>query len=77
MLDALTPISSNPHLADLSPFEYRILHLYASGMNRSAIARALKVSPATVSHSLTIAKEKIGASTPIEAVVVLVRRGSL
>jgi two-component system response regulator DesR len=70
---ALAP--RGPHI--LTPFERRILELLASGMTRAEIASALRVSPESVSHSLTNAKEKMGARTPTEAVVVFVREGSI
>lgn len=70
-----TPLPSvEPRLAywpkhSLTPVEQRILELLGAGMTRSEVAGVLGVSTETVSHSLTTAKEKVGARTPTEAVV--------
>lgn len=61
----------------LTPFEHRIMRLLATGLTRAEVASTLRVSTESVSHSLTCAKEKVGARTPIEAVAVLVRGGSI
>ena len=58
--------------AYLTPFERRLLEFLAAGKNRREIAVNLKVSPQTVSHALTVAKEKLGARTIVEAVVFLI-----
>lgn len=58
----------------LTPFEHRVLEMLAAGMTRRQIAGALHIAPATVSHCMTCAKEKLGARTPIEAVVLFVCR---
>lgn len=64
-------IASRAPTAVLKPFESRILHLRMQGMQRNEIARLLHRSPQTISNSLTIAKEKLGAKTLIEAALLL------
>jgi len=53
--------------ASLTPFERRILELRVRGLSRKEIARDLGLSPQTISNSLTIAKEKLGAHSLMEA----------
>ena len=55
--------------SDLTASERRILKLRAAGLNRTDIARILHRSPQTISNSLTLAKEKLGARSLTEAVV--------
>lgn len=57
----------------ITPYERRIFHLLGSGMSRSEIGRAVKRSPQTISNSLTVAKEKIGARSIVHAAVLLAR----
>jgi DNA-binding CsgD family transcriptional regulator len=59
------------HSADLTPTERRILELRASGFTRSEIATLLRRSPQTISNSLTIAKEKLGARSLVEAAALI------
>src|SRR5258708_14351011 len=51
----------------LTPFERHLLELMASGLKRKEIARAVKKSPQTVSNSMTVAKDKLGARSLAEA----------
>jgi len=60
-------------LGGLTPFERRLLELLAAGMTRTEIGILLHISPRTVTHALTVAKEKIGARTLTEAAVRLSR----
>ena len=53
----------------LTPFERRLLALLGQGMNRTEIGVQLHLSRHTVTHALTVAKEKLGARTLTEAVV--------
>ena len=55
----------------LTAFERRILELRASGWHRRDIARVLNRSPQTISNSMTVAKEKLGATSLIAAAVIL------
>jgi DNA-binding CsgD family transcriptional regulator len=55
----------------LTATEARILTLRAQGLRRCEIARMLHRSPQTISNLLTVAKEKLGARTLIEAAYVL------
>lgn len=56
----------------LTPFESRILQLLATGMTRNEIARQLGRSPQTISNALTVAKDKLGARSLIQAAVIVV-----
>jgi len=58
----------------LTPFERRLLELMALGLNRKEIARAVDRSPQTISNSLTVAKEKLGARSLTQAAVLIARR---
>jgi DNA-binding CsgD family transcriptional regulator len=58
-------------LAPLTAFERRVLALFAAGFSRSEIAAAVKLSPKTVSNTLTAAKEKVGARSLVEAAVLV------
>jgi DNA-binding NarL/FixJ family response regulator len=61
-----------PHVStDLTPFERRIFALRVLGLSRKDVARRLNRSPQTISNALTVAKEKLGATSLIEAAVVL------
>ena len=62
-------------VVDLTPFELNTLHLFASGMHRREIAGRLGRSPKTISNSLTVAKEKLGARSLAEAAALLVEYG--
>jgi DNA-binding CsgD family transcriptional regulator len=53
----------------LTELEQRILRLYAAGMNRAQIGSRVGFSERTISHYLTIAKEKLGADTLVQAAV--------
>jgi DNA-binding CsgD family transcriptional regulator len=64
---------SDSFLESLSPSERRILELLALGMTRKQIAQSLRVSPVTISHALTTAKEKLDDYTITEAVVLLIQ----
>ena len=55
--------------SDLTASERRILELRAAGLTRTDIARKLNRSPQTISNSLTLAKEKLGAGSLTEALV--------
>lgn len=55
----------------LTPFERRLLHFFADGMSRAEIAYSVNRSPQTVSHVLTMAKEKIGAKSLAHAAVLV------
>jgi len=55
----------------LTPFERRVLELFASGSPRSEIARILNRAPKTISNSLTAAKDKLGARSLTEAAVLI------
>jgi len=58
----------------LTPFERHLLELMATGLKRKEIARAVNKSPQTVSNSMTVAKDKLGARSLAEAAVRLARR---
>jgi DNA-binding CsgD family transcriptional regulator len=69
--DARMPKRDLDRLIHLTPFELKILRLRASGLSRTEIARIFHRSPQTISNLLTIAKEKLGAGSLIEAAVIL------
>ena len=53
----------------LTRTERRVLDAFANGETRAEIAAALHLSPSTIGHVLTSAKEKLGASSPPVAAV--------
>lgn len=61
----------------LTPFERHLLALMASGLKRKEIARAVNKSPQTVSNSMTVAKDKLGARSLAEAAVRLARSDAI
>jgi DNA-binding NarL/FixJ family response regulator len=60
----------------LTPFERHLLGLMAAGLTRKEIARAVNKSPQTVSNSMTVAKDKLGARSLAEAAVRIARRAA-
>jgi len=62
---------NDPAWSRLTAFEQRVLELFASGLPRAEIARAVNRAPKTISNSLTAAKDKLGARSLTEAAVVL------
>jgi len=60
---ARDPAGEAERLADLSPREFEIFRLLAQGHTADECARALKLSPKTVSNHQTVIKEKLGVST--------------
>jgi DNA-binding NarL/FixJ family response regulator len=59
------------HTCRITELESRVLCLYATGLNRSQIGARVGLSERTVGHYLTVAKEKLGASTLVQAVVIV------
>ena len=57
----------------LSPREREILALLARGMTGEQIAERLVLSPETIRTHIRNAREKLGASTRVEAVTLAVR----
>jgi DNA-binding CsgD family transcriptional regulator len=57
--------------ANLTAFERRALELFATGLPRREIAHALHRAPKTISNSLTMARDKLGARSLAEAAVLL------
>lgn len=60
----------------LTPVQQRSLELLAAGFRRKEIARKLHRSPKTISNSLTVAKEKLGARSLTEAVILVTERST-
>lgn len=58
-------------LAALTPFETAVLEGRARGLTVNQLAVTVNRSPSTIAHSLTIAKEKLNASSVLEAAVIL------
>lgn len=66
------------HDADaLTAFERRAMELFVAGLDRHEIAMVLNRSPKTISNCLTVVKEKLGASTLAEAVVLFIAVNAL
>ena len=71
-LDAFVRMGNNSaQEANLTAFERRALELFASGLPRGEIALALHRAPKTISNSLTMARDKLGARSLAEAAVLL------
>ena len=66
-----------PQGAPLTGDEVVLLGLIASGLAPPAIARRLRVHERTVRRRISRVCERLGVSTPIEAVVLAVRQGLL
>lgn len=62
---------------ELSQSELAILRAYAHGLNRRQIAERVGLSSRTVGHYLTIAKEKLGASSLAHAALMAVASSTL
>jgi DNA-binding NarL/FixJ family response regulator len=62
---------------ELSQSELAILRAYAHGLNRRQIAERVGLSPRTVGHYLTVAKEKLGASSLPHAALMAVASSML
>jgi DNA-binding CsgD family transcriptional regulator len=56
----------------LTHSEFVALEYLAAGLTRGEIAARMRLSPHTVSHHLTIAKEKLGARSLVQAAASLV-----
>lgn len=62
--------AANPDdIAALTCTERSVLEAFGDGFTRSEMATILSVSPRTVGHALTAAKEKLGARSLAEAAV--------
>lgn len=57
----------------LTPLESHALELFSIGMGRAEIAKRLNRSPKTISNSLTVAKEKLGAQSLAQAAILYVQ----
>jgi DNA-binding NarL/FixJ family response regulator len=53
----------------LTTTEKRVLEAFSDGRTRAEIAKIVGLSPRTVGHVLTVAKEKLGARSLAEAAV--------
>ena len=72
-LSALPGIDGGRRTRLLSPREREILALLARGMTGEQIAERLVLSPETIRTHIRNAREKLGASTRVEAVTLAVR----
>jgi DNA-binding CsgD family transcriptional regulator len=61
----------------LTDVERQVLCYYAAGMNRAQIGARVGLSERTVSHYLTIAKEKLGANTLVQAAIIVLNDGAV
>lgn len=59
----------------LSAREFEIFRLAAEGANAEQIAEKLKISQKTVANYVTLIKQKLGVSTPIEMLRLAIRHG--
>ena len=66
---------SDPAFPELSPREFQILDLLASGQRTAAIAEQLYLSPKTVSNNLTAIFAKLQVASRAEAIVLARERG--
>ncbi|MFZ2650667.1 MAG: response regulator transcription factor [Burkholderiaceae bacterium] len=73
-LDAPSP---DDRLATLTPREFEIFRLLASGATPAACAQALKLSAKTISNHQTTIKDKLGVSTTAAMVHLALRHGVL
>lgn len=71
-MDAAQPASQ---LDALTPREFEIFRLLARGETIAACARALNLSPKTVSNHQTLIKEKLGIATSAALVHLAIRHG--
>jgi DNA-binding NarL/FixJ family response regulator len=69
------PASEGERLADLSLREFEIFRLLAQGHTLDECARALKLSPKTVSNHQTAIKEKLGVGTSAALAHLAIRHG--
>jgi DNA-binding NarL/FixJ family response regulator len=69
------PASEAGRLADLSLREFEIFRLLAQGHSLDECARALKLSPKTISNHQTVIKEKLGVGTSAALVHLAIRHG--
>lgn len=63
------------HSVDLTERELEVLHLLARGMQNSAIAAKLHVSPHTVRNHIANLSMKLGAHSKLEALSIAIRTG--
>ena len=62
---------------ELEPHDVALLGLLADGLVTAAVARRMNASERTVRRRMRAVCQRLGVSTPIEAVVWAVRRGLL
>ena len=67
--------ASRDPVLSLSPREYEIFRMLASGETVNAIALALRLSPRSVANYQTQIKRKLGVGTSAELVHLAIRRG--
>jgi len=63
--------------APLSPRERDVLTVSARGANVSEVSRELGLAEADVRVALTSARDKLGAGSKLEAVVIAIRQGDI
>lgn len=69
------PADEAERLSDLSLREFEIFRLLAQGLSADDCARALKLSPKTISNHQTAIKEKLGVSTSAALAHLAIRHG--
>ncbi|MBS0448919.1 MAG: response regulator transcription factor [Proteobacteria bacterium] len=69
------PASEGERLATLSLREFEIFRLLAQGHTPDECARALKLSPKTVSNHQTVIKDKLGVATSAALAHLAIRHG--
>lgn len=65
----------NDPVSQLSAREFEVFRMVAEGMGAEEVAYKLKISQKTVANYLTIIKQKLGVSTPIEMLRLAMRHG--
>lgn len=65
----------NDPVSQLSAREFEVFRMIAEGMAAEEVADKLKISQKTVANYLTLIKQKLGVSTPIEMLRLAMRHG--
>jgi two-component system invasion response regulator UvrY len=67
----------NEPVNQLSAREFEVFRMVAEGLGAEEVAYKLKISQKTVANYLTLIKQKLGVSTPIEMLRLAMRHGMI